>query len=50
MKWILFIGGALIAVTSGMVTLSWNGGTLLGFLIMMWGFWKIANSDVREGL
>lgn len=39
MRWLLFIGGALIAVSSGMLTLSPNGGTLLGLVICFAGVW-----------
>jgi len=50
MNWVLFLGGGLIAVTSGMLTLSWNGGTFVGIILMLWGFWRIASDDVRGGL
>jgi len=48
--WVLFIGGAVIAVTAGMLTLSPNGGSLLGVMLMLWGFGMIAVRDVRNGL
>lgn len=48
--WTLFISGAVIAVVAGMFTLSPNGGSLLGVMMMLWGFALIARRDVRDGL
>lgn len=50
MSWILFLGGGAMAVFSGVLTLSPNGGSLLGMILMLWGFWRIASQDVRDGL
>lgn len=48
MNWVLFLGGGLIAVSSGMLTLSPNGGSLLGVLLMLWGAWRIWRREVER--
>jgi len=48
--WAMFICGSIIAVTAGMFTLSPNGGSLLGLIVALWGFFLIAREDVRNGL
>jgi len=50
MGWTLFICGGVIAVTAGMFTLSPNGGSLLGVMMLLWGFFLIARQDIRDGL
>lgn len=50
MPWVLFFGGAFIAIVAGVITVAPNGGSLVGVLLMLWGFWKIASRDVRDGL
>ena len=50
MNWILLIGGGLLAVFSGVITLSPNGGSLLGLLIALYGAARIFRDDVRAGL
>jgi hypothetical protein len=50
MPWVLFFGGAFMALVSGVLTLSPNGGSMLGVVLMLWGFWLIASRDVRDGL
>lgn len=48
--WVLFLTGSVIAVTSGIVTLSPNGGSMLGVMLALVGGWLISRREARNGL
>ena len=48
MAWFLFLTGFIVAVSSGVVTHSPNGGSLLGVLVALWGAWLLIRREVQD--
>jgi len=48
MAWLIFLTGFIVAASSGILTLSPNGGSLLGVLIALSGAWLIGRKEVRS--
>lgn len=50
MKWALIIVGAALAVGQFYWTMTINGLTILGLLILMWGTALMVRDDINDGL
>ena len=50
MKWALFITGAVSVFVTTTIFGTFNGASLIGAILMAWGFFKIARDDIAGGL
>lgn len=50
MKWLMMIVGAALAVVPFYWTMTLNGLTLIGVIVMLWGAGLMIRDDVNDGL
>lgn len=48
MALLIFLTGFVVAVSSGIVTHSPNGGSLLGVILALWGAWLLMRREVKD--